>query len=252
MTEVLLDTHCHIDAYPNPSEVLARTAAAGIEVVAVTNSPEDYRRLATLLPRSGAARPALGLHPLHAHKLGLAGVLRFARHATHAVWIGEIGLDFSPAGRSTREAQLTVFDALLALPQMHDRPVSVHTRGAERVAVQRLIDARVRAVLHWYTGPLGVAEEALAADMAFSVNPAMVTSAKGRALLTRLPRDRVLLETDGPFARRGSRPCQPTDLSTLVAELAQLWGISTGQARAQICDNQRRFLPGIASGTPGL
>jgi len=242
MTDALLDTHCHIDAYPDPSEVLARTAAAGVHVVAVTNTPDAYRRLATLLPRSGPARPALGLHPLHAHELGLAGALRFARLATQAAWIGEIGLDFSPPGRSTREAQLAVFDALLALPQMHDRPVSVHTRGAERVAVRRLIDAGVPAVLHWYTGPLGVADDALAAGMSFSVNPAMVTSAKGRALLTRLPHDRVLLETDGPYAQRDRRPYEPADLSTLVVELAQLWGTSTERVRAHVCDNQHRLV----------
>ena len=57
-----------------------------------------------------------------------------------------------------------------------------------------------------YTGPLGVVDDALAAGMSFSINPAMVSSAKGRALLARIPRDRVLLETDGPYTRRGSRP----------------------------------------------
>jgi len=68
----------------------------------------------------------------------------------------------------------TVFDALLALPRLRDLPVTVHTRGAERITVQRLADAGTRAILHWYTGPLGVADDALAAGMSFSINPAMV------------------------------------------------------------------------------
>lgn len=241
MTGVLLDTHCHIDAYPDPSRVLAAAAAAGVAVVAVTNTPDRYRRLATLLPRAGPAQAALGIHPLHAHQVGMAGVLQFGRHTADAAWIGEIGLDFSPAGRATRDVQLAVFDALLALPQLRNRPVTVHSRGAEKVTVQRLADAGVRAILHWYSGPLGVADDALAAGMSFSVNPAMVASAKGRALLTRLPRDRVLLETDGPYTRRNGRTSEPGDLTTLVDDLARLWQIGSEQARADICVNQRRL-----------
>lgn len=245
MTGALLDTHCHIDAYPDPSGVLAAATTAGVEVVAVTNTPDRYRRLATLLPRSGPARAALGLHPLHAHEVGMAGVLRFARHATTARWIGEVGLDFSAAGRATRDIQLAVFDALLALPELRDRPVTVHSRGAEKITVQRLADAGVRAVLHWYTGPVGVAEDALAAGMLFSVNPAMVASGKGRTLLARLPHDRVLLETDGPYTRRAGRPCEPGDLGALVDDLARVWEVSPQQARSAICANQRSL-----AGTP--
>jgi len=241
VTGALLDTHCHLDAYPEPSRVLAAATAASVELVAVTNAPDAYRRLATLLPRSGPARPALGLHPLLAHQLGLAAVLPFSRHAAQATWIGEIGLDFSPAGRATRDTQLAVFDALLAVPQLRDRPVTVHTRGAERVAVQRLADAGARAILHWYTGPLGVVDDALAAGMYFSINPAMVASAKGRALLARVPRDRVLLETDGPYTRRAGRPCEPANLTALVDDLARLWQTGAAQARDSICENQRRM-----------
>lgn len=238
MTDQLLDTHCHIDAYPNPSTVLAAAAAADVQVVAVTNSPDDYRRMTTLLPRTGAARAALGLHPLHAHRLGMSGVLRFSRHAATAAWIGEVGLDFSPAGRDTRDIQLQVFDALLALPQLRDRPVTVHTRGADRIAVQRLTDAKIRAVLHWYTGPLGIADDALAAGLFFSINPAMLRSVKGRTLLARLPRDRVLCETDGPYTRHDGQPSQPADLPTLVGDLAEHWGLDNEQARCQLLANQ--------------
>jgi len=242
VTEALLDTHCHLDAYANPSAVLTAATAAGVDLVAVTNTPDAYRRLATLLPRSGPARPALGLHPLHAHQLGMKAVLRFSQQAPQAAWIGEIGLDFSPAGRATRTIQLAVFDALLALPQLRERPVTVHTRGAERVTVGRLVAAGTRAILHWYTGPLGVADDALAAGLSFSINPAMVASTKGHALLARLPHDRVLLETDGPYTRRAGQSCEPASLPTLVDELARLWEMAPVYVRDTIVGNQRRLL----------
>ena len=242
MTGALIDTHCHLDAYPSAAGIPRAATSAGVEVVAVTNTPDAYRRLATLLPRSGPARAALGLHPLHASQLGMTGVLRFSRHVVQAAWIGEIGLDFSPAGRATRTIQLSVFEALLALPQLRDRPVSVHSRGAERETIERLVGARTRAVLHWYTGPLTVADDAIAAGLSFSVNPAMVTSAKGRALLARLPHDRILLETDGPYARRVGKPCEPADLPALADDLARLWRATSAYVRDTIVNNQQRLL----------
>ena len=183
MTGDLIDTHCHIDAYPDPANVLASAAAAGVQVVAVTNTPDAYNRLATLLPRSGPAQPALGLHPLH------AAPTRHDRRAPRVEQAGRTGrMDRRDEPRlhpqaEARVMQLAVFEALLALPQLRDRPVTVHSRAAERETIQRLADARVRAVLHWYTGPLTVADDALAAGLSFSVNPAMVASAKGRALV---------------------------------------------------------------------
>jgi TatD DNase family protein len=242
VTGALIDTHCHLDAYPSTVDVLKEATSADVEVIAVTNSPDAYRRLATLLPRSGPARPALGLHPLHARQLGMTGVLRFSRHADQAAWIGEIGLDFSSADRTTRAIQLTVFEALLALPQLRDRPVTVHSRGAERQTIERLVSAGTRAILHWYTGPLTTADDALAAGLSFSVNPAMVTSAKGRALLARLPHDRILLETDGPYARRAGRPCEPADLPALINDLARLWQAAPTYVHDMITDNQRQLL----------
>jgi TatD DNase family protein len=241
LSGTLIDTHCHVDAYPDTASVLASAASAGVEVIAVTNSPDAYNRLATLLPRSGPARPALGLHPLHASQLGMAGVLRFSRMAARAAWIGEIGLDFSNAGRSSRTEQLTVFEALLALPQLRDRPVTVHSRGAEREAIQRLADAGTRAILHWYTGPPALADDALAAGLSFSINPAMAVSAKGQALLSRLPHNHVLLETDGPYARVAGRPCTPGDLPGFTETIARLWQATPDYVHETISSNQEKI-----------
>jgi TatD DNase family protein len=112
-----------------------------------------------------------------------------------------------------------------------------------------LTGASARAILHCYTGPLGVADDALAAGLSFSVNPAMMASAKGRTPLARLPHDRVVLETDGPYTRRPGRPCEPADLARLVEDLARLWQTIPTQVHASICENQRRLTdPGSAPG----
>jgi len=238
----LIDTHCHLDAYNDPILVLDQARAAGIHVIAVTEDPGRYRLLRTRLGRRPDVEVALGMHPLRPAGASVAEVARFRRLLPQATWVGEVGLDFSRAGAATRNQQLRTFDALLAEMRAGSWPVSVHSRRAEREAVDRLIDARVRAVLHWYTGPLAVAEDALAGGLWFSINPAMAASTRSRALLVRLPPDRVLLETDGPFARHGGRAARPADLVPLVRRLADLWTVSLEEARATLVDNQSRVL----------
>jgi TatD DNase family protein len=238
----LIDTHCHLDAYGDPVLVLEEAKAAGVHVVAVTEDPGGYRLLRTRLGRRPGVEVALGIHPLRVAQVLTADLARFRRLLPQATWVGEVGLDFSRAGAATRNQQLRMFETLLAETQAASRPLSVHSRGAERQVVDRLLAARVRAVLHWYTGPLEVADAAIAGGLWFSINPAMVASAKASALLARLPPDRVLLETDGPFVRQGSRPARPADLVLLVRRLAGLWRVTVEEARATIVENQSRLL----------
>jgi TatD DNase family protein len=238
-TPVLIDTHCHIDAYDNPIAVLDSAHAAGVHVIAVTEDPGKYRLLRTRLGRRNGVDVALGFHPLRAGGASPHDLARFLRLLPQATWIGEIGLDFSRAGAATRKQQLLVFEAILADAQLRTRLVTVHSRGAERETIARLAQAHVPAILHWYTGPLSAVDDALTAGLWFSVNPAMVRSKKAVPLLQRLPPERVLLETDGPFARCGSRSAVPSDLLGTLDHLARLWGMSVGEARKAIAQNEQ-------------
>jgi TatD DNase family protein len=57
----------------------------------------------------------------------------------------------------------------------------------------------------------------------FSVGPAMLASSRGSALVAEMPRDRVLTETDGPFAKKGGVPLEPNDVLLAVRMLSELW-----------------------------
>jgi TatD DNase family protein len=77
----------------------------------------------------------------------------------------------------------------------------------------------------------------------------MLRSDKGRALAAQMPRERVLTETDGPFARSGKRPLTPADARVAAVELAALWSVSEDEAAAQIRQNLKDLLarvPGTA------
>lgn len=210
--------------------------------MAVTEEPGQYRLLRTRLGQRDGVDLALGFHPLRAGEASPHDLARFFRLLPQTTWVGEIGLDFSRAGLATRKQQLQLFDAILSDSLLRSVPVTVHSRGAERETISRLAEASVSAVLHWYTGLLGTIDEALAAGLWFSVNPATVRSRKALTVLQRLPPEHVLLETDGPFARLSNRAAVPADVIETLTSLARLWDAPLDHARAIIIANQQRLL----------
>lgn len=234
---MFLDAHVHLDRYEHPARVLAAADAAGVVCVAMTETPEHFDGWAPLLACDPRARLALGAHPLRATELDAAALRRFDGLVDEVEYVGEVGLDGSREGRATLREQRIVFDRVLARVTAEDAILSVHSRGAEADTIAALADARVRAVLHWYSGALRHVDDALDAGLYFSVNAAMLGTQKGARLLRSLPPERVLTETDGPFVTVRGRRAQPSDIPALVDDLADLWGCSGEDARAQIEQN---------------
>lgn len=76
----------------------------------------------------------------------------------------------------------------------------------------------------------------------FSIGPAMFDSANGRALAAAMPRDRVVPESDGPFAKVAGKPVMPWSALRTAEDLAQLWGISPEEAAGTLARNGQALL----------
>jgi Tat protein secretion system quality control protein TatD with DNase activity len=76
----------------------------------------------------------------------------------------------------------------------------------------------------------------------FSVGPVMLASEKGRKLVAEMPRDRILTETDGPFATLGGQPAFPWDVDQAVGALAEVWATDKGSVERMINENLKRAL----------
>ena len=134
---------------------------------------------------------------------------------------------------------------ILSEAQPGQHPLSVHSRGAEREVIRLLGEAKLPAVLHWYTGPIGAVDDALAAGLYFSFNAAMTRSKRFASLARTIPIERVLLETDGPYAKSAGRPAQPHELAEVARDIAHVWGRDQASAISTIVENQRRLLRGL-------
>jgi len=177
-------------------------------------------------------------------------VERFFSSLGQTDYIGEIGIDGSRQGRTTKGRQIQLFERVLAEPRIKEKVLTVHSRGAEKEVVERIEAVSATGILHWYTGLLSIAERALAAGLYFSINPSMIRSKSGQRLIQLLPRDRVLTETDGPYSRVGSRESRPTDIPRVVKGLADIWGLQEHEAAVMVVQNMARLYSSVATSAP--
>jgi TatD DNase family protein len=187
---------------------------------------------------------ALGLHPEVA--LAKQGELDdLVAGIAKVPFIGEIGMDGSPRFRGSLVIQEAIFQAALSECGRHPGKVmSIHSRGAERRVVELLATTRHAGVplLHWFSGALVELENAVRIGCWFSVGPAMLEGEKGRALVARMPLNRVLPETDGPFTSVGGKPLQPWDAWSVRESLSEIWGMPVEDVGEQLGHNLQRLL----------
>jgi len=240
----MIDFHCHLDLYPDPHAVAAAAQEDEVVVLSVTTTPSAFAGTAALAAERPMIRTALGLHPELAHQRGHELAL-FDKLVATTSFVGEIGLDGSPRFALTRTAQADVFTHILrTCADVGGRILSIHSRSAVQPVLEALQANRCSGipVLHWFTGSARQAQIAIDQGCWFSIGTPMLTTAKGRELVAGLSRDRVLTETDGPFATRNGRPLIPRDVADTISLLAELWMIEITEAEAKVVANMRELL----------
>lgn len=239
----MIDFHCHLDLYPDPTAAARQADAARIYVLSVTTTPKAWRGTSALAKGCSRIRTALGFHPQLAHERHRELAL-FEGLLPETRYVGEVGLDGTPEFRDHAAVQRRVFETVLRMSALHGgRILSIHSRRAcDEVldCLRRQPDAGT-PILHWFSGSKAQLMRAADQGCWFSVGPPMTRSATGRALLRHLPRDRVLTETDGPFAQESGRPLKSEDTGAMAAALADAWGISEATATDQLLANLRRL-----------
>lgn len=235
----MIDFHCHIDLYPDPSAILEGIDAHGTYVLAVTTTPKAWHGTRKLVGGRKRVRVAIGLHPevvaqRHGEVALLCGLLPEARY------VGEIGLDGSPVHRDSMDQQRVVFDRILqACAENGGRIMTIHSRGAATLVLDALEHRRDAGIpiLHWFSGTPRELERAIAMGCWFSIGPAMLRSRKGRDLASNMPLDRILTETDAPFTRDRGQPLMPWQAYACLNELGTITGLDSGQLALRIMEN---------------
>jgi TatD DNase family protein len=240
----VIDTHAHLDALDDPAAAVRRAREAGVgRIVTVGTGPESWAETLRIAAEEEGVHAALGLHPHEAaNGEALAGLRPLAEGA---VAVGEIGLDFFRE-YAPREDQRRVFTHQLRLAAELRKPAIVHSRASEEETVALLEEFHGTVVLHCFSSP---ALLPVALDrgyyVSFAGNVTYPRAVDLREAAARVPRDRILAETDCPYLApqpvRG-KTNEPAFVVHTVAALAELRGEDVGELEQQIEANASRAL----------
>lgn len=199
---MIIDTHCHFDMMPNPEGYISAKKKAGDIVIGMTNLPSHFKMGQSHLIGYKHIRLALGLHPLLAAE-NRKELTLFKRLVDQTSYIGEIGLDFSTEGIATKNEQISVLWEVLATIKGKKKIVSVHSRNAEKELLDMLCEFEIKNVIfHWYSGPVDLIPAIIERGFYFSINESMCRSKNGQSIIGKIPREKILTETDAPYNKR--------------------------------------------------
>lgn len=231
----MIDTHIHIDLFRDPIGAARLLNRSLLAAVAVTMLPSHYSLSVKHLSRYPKIYPAIGAHPLRA--LEAARELPQWLNEFHsAKFIGEIGLDKSKEGKPTFDQQIEVFKQVLRQVSTGSF-VTIHSRGAENETLDLLNDMSVGPTcFHYFTGGKEALQKVIDGGHYISINHKMLNSAKHRTMVSSIPKDKLLLESDAPFL--GLRPVE--QLRTTAEDVAKLMEVDTDSVIFSTCESFKR------------
>lgn len=254
---LLIDSHCHLD-FPafdhDRAAVIARSQALGVKKMIVAGvTRQHWPRLWQTLELSAGLYGALGLHPyfLAEHQDDDIQALRaqltdYANHPKLCA-VGEIGLDFFLKDLD-RERQINVFEQQLTLAAEFDLPVIIHARRANAQVSACLKQAGLprAGIIHAFSGSYEEAMEYIKLGFLLGFGGAATwpRATRLQSVLSRLPIEHIVLETDSPdmppewiAGQRNS----PEQLPQICQHLAQIHGVSSQAFAAHTSRNVQRL-----------
>lgn len=240
----MIDLHTHLDLYPNALDILAQVNKENRFTLAVTTSPRAWLGTSQVFKGHENIKVALGLHPEVAdQKFNELDLLLSS--IQNSDFIGEVGIDGSARYSRTIDKQVLIFDNMIReCEKAGGRIISIHSRAAASkiLSIIRKYPNCGTPILHWFSGSITELKEAIEMRCYFSVNPLMLKSKKGKDLVSRIPSELVLPESDGPFAVLNGKPIMPWEAMDVCFVLSDIWNVSRNEAEQIILNNCKKII----------
>ena len=247
-----IDTHCHLDKLDStPEEAIIEAKQAGVQrMVTVSVDEPSLDFVSRMVQQFPEVYGSVGFHPHDAAELTEdleQKIRKLALEEKKLIAIGETGLDYHYM-YSSAEVQQQVFSKQLQLAVELNLPVIMHSREAETDTLNILQEIPVPplGVAHSFTSSFEMAKTLIEMGWYIGIN-GIVTFKNAedlREVVSWLPLDRLLLETDSPFLAptpfRG-KPNKPAHIPAIATFIAELRGISLEQLSEQTSANAQRL-----------
>lgn len=252
---MLIDTHAHLwwpsfaDAPAGKDSlesVLERARAVGVEKIIApgTNIPSSIAAIELAKKYPGTIYPAVGIHPEDVKSANIEQVRQLViQNRDLVVAIGEIGIDlYAEKEKQTLQAQKKLFQEQCELAVELDLPVIIHTRESftETWEVLSGLAKMPRGQFHCFSVDETATETVVKAGFYVSFCGNITWSKRVAKLVSSVPSDKLLLETDSPFMRPGTRN-EPDFVKILAEEIGKLRGQTAKEIEEMTTTNANRL-----------
>jgi TatD DNase family protein len=239
--------------------VIARAETSGVKALIITGSSiESSSGAAEFAKDHPNCKTTAGVHPHNAKDWNdktLAQLEELVAFGGDIRTIGECGLDYN-RNFSPQDAQRKCFEDQLKLAAKIGKPVFLHERDAfvDFFSILKQYRADLPgAVVHCFTGGMRELEAYLSIDCYIGITGWICDERRGGhliPLLTSIPANRLLLETDAPYLLPRSLPRsirgkngrnEPCFLPHIAATVAEILGKTPEQIATDTSANAECF-----------
>ena len=202
----MTDTHCHLDHCQN----LEQAVDPNLIMVSIGINLERSKITLNIAERYDNVFAAIGIHPTDADEFTdlskRSEIEELAKHPK-VVGIGETGFDYY-WDKTTTEVQRKSFLWQAELANKLNKPLILHVRDKQNSETASLETKQMleevgygRGILHCCNGHEALVATGLALGwyVSFAGNLTYKKAIEIQNIARRLPKDRILLETDSPF-----------------------------------------------------
>ena len=234
----MIDSHCHLDHEPLISDlddILKRSKNIGIKkILTICTSLKSFESILKIVLTDKIIYGTFGIHPHEVDNNHISkNTILTKVNNEKIIGIGETGLDFY-YNNSKKEKQIDSFKKHIEASIDSNLPLIVHSRNAEEETYNTLDyykGDKPKILMHCFTGSYSFFKEMEKLNSYFSAS-GIITFKNSKDLqdtFTKIPNDKLLVETDSPFLApipmRGKKN-EPSFIKYTIQKLSELKNIN--------------------------
>ena len=238
----MIDSHCHLDHAPlfdNLNDILNRSKEVGIKkLLTICTTLESFKNIENILTIDDMIYGTFGIHPHETENNDVSKItiIESIKKNPKLIGVGETGLDFY-YNHSKKNKQIDSFKKHIEAAIEINLPIIVHSRNAEEETFNILNEYKKhkpKILMHCFTGTYKFYRQMEELDSYFSAS-GIITFNSSKDLqntLSKIPNNKLLVETDSPFLApvpmRGKKN-EPSFIKYTLKKLADIKNIDVSE-----------------------
>lgn len=253
----MIDTHIHLNLRQynkDLKEVINRAIEAGVnKIICIGMDYKTGLRALEIAEKYNIIYPTIGIHPTSVKDMyeGELDDIYDLLKRDDIVGVGECGIDLY-WDKSNLDKQIEVFQKHIEWSIELDLPLVIHLRNSFEEAYEVMLPykGKIKGVAHCFSGTYEEMMKLIDLGLYIGVD-GPITFSKSyelRGLIKRVPKNRLVIETDGPYLTpspyRGKRN-EPAYLKYIAEEVAKVWEMDLEDAIKITSHNAQNLFPKI-------